>query len=64
VDEARDVTPPSLPFPSIFRGFEALAGLTQKLQAWTELPTAELPSSHQQDHRDKDNYWPHPRRKM
>ncbi|XP_075340366.1 cyclic AMP-responsive element-binding protein 3-like protein 3-A [Odontesthes bonariensis] len=59
VDEARDVPPPSLPCPSIFRGFEALTGLTEKLQAW-----AELPSSHQQDHRDKDNYWPHPRRKM
>ncbi|KAM9720289.1 cyclic AMP-responsive element-binding protein 3-like protein 3-B isoform 1-T1 [Menidia menidia] len=62
VDETGGVSPPIVPHPSISRGFEVLRSLTEKLQAWTDLPAADHPSSHRLDHRGKDDYLSHLRR--
>uniref|UniRef100_A0A3Q1FSQ5 Cyclic AMP-responsive element-binding protein 3-like protein 3-A n=1 Tax=Acanthochromis polyacanthus TaxID=80966 RepID=A0A3Q1FSQ5_9TELE len=54
-----DEVPPSPPPPrllSLYRSFEALCNLTEKLWPRTDLPSADFPSSHYQHHRHKDDH--------
>ncbi|XP_023143835.1 cyclic AMP-responsive element-binding protein 3-like protein 3-A isoform X2 [Amphiprion ocellaris] len=56
VDEVPPPPPPP-PLLSVYRSFEALRNLTEKLWPWTDLPTVDFPSSHhQQHHRHKDDH--------
>ncbi|KAM7379186.1 hypothetical protein PAMP_004756 [Pampus punctatissimus] len=59
MDEVQDVPPsPPLPLPllSVFRGFEALCSLTEKLWPRTDLPNTDFPPSNHQDHKHLDNH--------
>lgn len=56
VDEVPPPPPPPLPLLSVSRSFEALRNLTEKLWPWTDPPTVDLPSSHHQHHRHKDDH--------
>ncbi|KAM7400837.1 hypothetical protein PAMA_005151 [Pampus argenteus] len=56
VDEVRDVPPSPLPLLSVFKGFEALCSLTEKLWPRTDFPTADFPPSNHQDHKHLDNH--------
>lgn len=56
MDEGGRTSPPGL--SSIFRGFEALRSLTEKL--WARV---DLPFSLQQDHSHQNDYWSYLRRK-
>ncbi|KAM6918954.1 cyclic AMP-responsive element-binding protein 3-like protein 3-A [Xenentodon cancila] len=61
MDGEGGASPPHLQLSSISisRGFEALIGLTEKVWAW-----GDRPSSLQQDHSHKDDYWSYLRKKM
>ncbi|XP_047197805.1 cyclic AMP-responsive element-binding protein 3-like protein 3-A [Hippoglossus stenolepis] len=54
VDEVQDVPPP--PLLTVFRGFEALSSLTEKLWTWADFPMVDVQSSYHQDHRHRDNH--------